>query len=204
MDELMNTIKQLSLELLETFKSSIGEESFTKLLITDSLISKRIKLLQKLHDGLNINVIPKIDKFELYCCLSDCLTLSIASGRQRGTFDLISINDTSLLDKKKEIRNRFNGNNEKLLEWMFSKKEQADINRQFEVTCKNLENNPLMKNKGKVCDYLIEHSNSKELIEIKKIHCSKKTENWITHCSNKINNLFSLNEKVKALLPYNY
>ena len=198
MDDLLNSIKKLTLELIKIFKSSIGEEHFTKLLLTDSLISKRIKLLQNLHDGLNINLLPEVDKFELYCCLSDCLTLSIASGTQRGTFDPITINDTSLLDKKKEIRNRFNGSTEKLLEWMFSKKVQADINRQFEVTCKDLENNTLMNNKGKVCDYLIEHSNSKELIEIKKIHYSNKPENWISHCSNKIKNLFSLDVKIKG------
>jgi hypothetical protein len=102
------------------------------------------------------------------------------------------------LDKKKEIRNRFNGDTEKLLEWMFSKKVQADINSQFEVTCKDLENSPLMTNKGKVCDYLIEHSNFKELIEIKRIHCLKKPENWITHCSNKVRNLFSLDVNIKG------
>jgi hypothetical protein len=68
MDENMNSVKKLALELIETYKSSIGE-----------------------------------DKFELYCCLSDCITLSIASGTQRGTFDPISINDTSLLDKKKKL-----------------------------------------------------------------------------------------------------
>jgi hypothetical protein len=198
MEDFMNSVKNLALELIETLKSTIGEEHFIKLLTTDSLISKRINLLQKLHNGLNINVIPEVDKFELYCCLSDCLSLSIASGAQRGTFDSISINDISLLDKKKEIINRFNGNTEKLLEWMFSKKVQADINHQFEVTCKDLENDPLMKKKGKVCDYLIENSNSKELIEIKKIHCSKKPENWIAHCSNKIKNLFSLDVKIKG------
>jgi hypothetical protein len=165
-----HTLSGLANEILSLYRGLAGEKAFSEIIVTQTLLGRRLKLLTEIAAARVTSDQMTQDQAMMFQeTLLDVIGLQYATGGQGTVYDSIHIKDPTLLGGSRDRRAKLRESDDAQLDWHFQILVQAWVAGSL-GSLKDLRDDPRFKNR-RACDFCLPRSNSRfELLECKRVH----------------------------------